>query len=530
MDPGLSSSAPDYFDSRPGTDHGLRIGSLFSGIDGLGLGLERSALGQVLWQAEVDPDASSVLARHWPGVSNLGDVSQVHWELVEPVDVLCGGFPCQPASTAGKRKGRADDRWLWPEMHRAAAELRPGIVIIENVPGLLSVEDGHPFGGIVADLNSLGYEVAWGILGAAQVGCCHLRKRLFIVASHTPLPWRGRPCGRIVDQSITSLQQDLFGADVQMRCPVAGVARNGVIEMLSHSIWEEDLPSVAFASSSLLPTPSAINPNDGEDLDNWLCRREVLAAKGVNGNGMGTPLAVAVRLLPTPVASDGNGGRASKDPTATSRPSGAKVAISLFDALRLLPTPLARDGSHGGGQAKRYNDPARSNNLDDAVLTLLPTPRAADTTGACVHGKGGLDLCSTVALLPTPTVADSRGGRNMTAVRTRDPRDSGVSLSWTLTDIAYTERFAEYAPAISRWAAIFEEEPPPPTAIGSKGKPRLQADFVRWMMGFEAYWCKGLSRNSQLRCYGNAVVPQVAEHIGRVITSRLDIRVDLPVG
>lgn len=491
MDPGLSSSAPDYFESRPGTDHGLRIGSLFSGIDGLGLGLERSALGQVLWQAEVDSDASSVLARHWPGVSNLGDVSQVHWELVEPVDVLCGGFPCQPASTAGKRKGRADDRWLWPEMRRAAAELRPGILIIENVPGLLSLEDGHPFGGIVADLDRLGYEVAWGILGAAQLGCCHLRKRLFIVASHTPLPWRGRPCGRIVGQSVTSLQQDLFGADVQMRCPVAGVARNGIIEMLPHSIWEEDLPSVAFPSSSLLPTPTSSTPNDGEDLDNWLCRRESLAAKGVNGNGMGTPLSIAVRLL---------------------------------------PTPLARDGSHGGGQAKRYNDPARSNNLDDAVLTLLPTPRAADTTGACVHGEGGLDLCSTVALLPTPTVADSRGGRNMTAVRTRDPRDSGVSLSWTLTDIAYTERFAEYAPAISRWAAIFEEEPPPPTAIGSKGKPRLQADFVRWMMGFEAYWCKGLSRNSQLRCYGNAVVPQVAEHIGRVIASRLDIRVDLPVG
>lgn len=156
---------------------GARIGSMFSGIGGLELGLERAGLGTVAWQAEIDLNASEVLAKHWPDSRNLGDVSQVEWSDEHRVDVLCAGFPCQPASTAGRREGMADDRWLWPEVARALAALRPAHLVAENVPGLLTVNDGDGFRQVVTDLHRLGYSARWGLRSAASVGACHLRRR-----------------------------------------------------------------------------------------------------------------------------------------------------------------------------------------------------------------------------------------------------------------------------------------------------------------------------------------------------------------
>jgi len=159
----------------------LTVGSLFAGIGGLDLGLERAGM-QVKWQVENDPYCIRVLEKHWPSVKRYGDVREIDWKAVEPVDLICGGFPCQPVSVAGSRKGDKDERWLWPEFLRAIREVRPKYTLVENVPGLLSIDDGRLARRIKGDLAEQGYDSEQGCVSAQDVGAPHLRKRIFIVA------------------------------------------------------------------------------------------------------------------------------------------------------------------------------------------------------------------------------------------------------------------------------------------------------------------------------------------------------------
>src|SRR6185436_15994505 len=107
-----------------GVGEGMRFGSLFAGIGGLDLGLERAGM-ECAWQVEIDEYCQRVLTKHWPNVTKFRDVRECGAANLQPVDLICGGFPCQPFSLAGKRKGSADDRHLWPEMLRIIDELRP---------------------------------------------------------------------------------------------------------------------------------------------------------------------------------------------------------------------------------------------------------------------------------------------------------------------------------------------------------------------------------------------------------------------
>ena len=155
----------------------LTVGSLFSGIGGLDLGLERAGM-QVIWQSEIDPFACKVLKKHWPEVPNYGDIKQIDWATVPRPDVICGGYPCQPFSTAGKRRGTNDPRHLWPWVRTAISELRPRYAILENVRGHLTM------GGlqVIGELAEIGYDAEWRIVSAAGVGAPHRRDRLIIVA------------------------------------------------------------------------------------------------------------------------------------------------------------------------------------------------------------------------------------------------------------------------------------------------------------------------------------------------------------
>ena len=155
----------------------LTVGSLFSGIGGLDLGLERAGM-NVIWQSEIDPYASRVLAKHWPEVPNHGNIKNIRWgDIVRP-DVICGGYPCQPFSQAGKRRGESDPRHLWPWVRNAISELRPKYAILENVRGHLSM------GGltVIGELASIGYDAEWRVVSAASVGANHRRDRIVIVA------------------------------------------------------------------------------------------------------------------------------------------------------------------------------------------------------------------------------------------------------------------------------------------------------------------------------------------------------------
>ena len=134
------------------------------------------------WQVELDPYCQRVLAKHWPAVPKFGDIRELTGAELEPVDLICGGFPCQPFSVAGKRKGTADARWLWPDYLRIVRLVRPAWVLVENVPGLLSIGEGRVFAGILRDLAESGFDAEWDGLPAAAVGAPHLRYRVFIVA------------------------------------------------------------------------------------------------------------------------------------------------------------------------------------------------------------------------------------------------------------------------------------------------------------------------------------------------------------
>ena len=159
----------------------MTVGSLFSGIGGMDLGLERAGF-TVSWQVEKDAWCRRVLAKHWPDVPRYEDVTTLTGEELEPVDLICGGFPCQPVSVAGQQKGINDvDRWLWPHFGRLLRVLRPRYALVENVPGLLTANGGHAFGEVIGDLADLGYDCEWDVISAADVGAPHLRKRVWII-------------------------------------------------------------------------------------------------------------------------------------------------------------------------------------------------------------------------------------------------------------------------------------------------------------------------------------------------------------
>ena len=184
----------------------MTFGSLFAGIGGFDLGLEWAGM-ECRWQVEINDFCQKVLAKHWPNVRRYGDVKDCGHHNLEAVDLICGGFPCQPVSVAGKRKGEADERWLWPEFHRIIRELNPRWVLVENVPGLLSTNSGRLFGGILRDLAASGYDAEWDSIPAAAVGAPHLRYRVFIVAY--PSQYRDR-CQQD-KQGNSRLQQDSSG-------------------------------------------------------------------------------------------------------------------------------------------------------------------------------------------------------------------------------------------------------------------------------------------------------------------------------
>jgi DNA (cytosine-5)-methyltransferase 1 len=190
----------------------MNVLSLFSGIGGLELGLERAGM-TVIGQVELDPYCRRVLAKHWPEVPRYDDVrTAVDWWLRcpecghpgrlgresrvwchslaccttrlvpvrPPVDVICGGYPCQPFSGAGAQRGSADERWGWPWFADVIRAIRPRYVVVENVAALL--RDADAFGRMLGDLAELGFDAEWDVLSACAFGAPHTRERLFLVA------------------------------------------------------------------------------------------------------------------------------------------------------------------------------------------------------------------------------------------------------------------------------------------------------------------------------------------------------------
>lgn len=166
----------------------LTVGSLFAGIGGFDLGFERSGF-EVCWQAEQDGKAQSVLSARFPTARLYDDVRTIGAANLDPVDVICGGFPCQDVSVAGKREGLGGERTgLFWQVVRIAREVQPRWMVLENVPGLLSSHGGRDFHTVLSALAELGFRRAYRILDSRYFGVAQRRRRVFIVL-------RARRCG-----------------------------------------------------------------------------------------------------------------------------------------------------------------------------------------------------------------------------------------------------------------------------------------------------------------------------------------------
>jgi len=158
-------------------------GSLFTGIGGFDLAAQWAGF-QNVFQCEINPFCQTVLKYHFPDCELFSDIKTTDFtKYYGTIDIISGGFPCQPFSVAGKRQGTDDDRWLWEEMYRAICEVSPRWVVAENVSGLLTQQRGVVFEQVLSDLENAGYEVQPFVIPACAVNAPHRRDRVWIIAN-----------------------------------------------------------------------------------------------------------------------------------------------------------------------------------------------------------------------------------------------------------------------------------------------------------------------------------------------------------
>lgn len=203
----------------------------------------------------VDNPVLRVLETRFPDVPNLGDITAVDWSpWAGPCRVLCAGFPCQPVSAAGRQLAEDDERWLWPSVHRAALELAPEWIVLENVANIVSIQGGRIWRLILDHLWEAGYDVAWGVFGACLIGACHHRHRMFLVArrgvGREAVRWGGKACGAARSPVLPTPRaiDGARGGDRPSRTVESG-RKNGV--------------ELASALVELLPTPRATDGTNG---------------------------------------------------------------------------------------------------------------------------------------------------------------------------------------------------------------------------------------------------------------------------
>ena len=185
----------------------MRHGSLFSGIGGFDLAAEWMGWENV-FHCEWNDFGQRVLKYYWPNADSFTDITKSDFKKYHgTIDILTGGFPCQPYSAAGKRRGKEDDRHLWPEMLRAIREISPRFVVGENVRGLTNWNGGMVFDEVCSELESIGYQVAPVIIPACGVNAPHKRERIWFIANLHKIS--GRELGKFKKEDISQRNQKI---------------------------------------------------------------------------------------------------------------------------------------------------------------------------------------------------------------------------------------------------------------------------------------------------------------------------------
>ena len=186
----------------------MNFGSLFAGIGGIDLGLERAGM-TCKWQVEIDDFCQKILTLRLPIATRFLDVHVCGNQNLGKVDLIAGGFPCQPISVAGSRLGEEDERWLWDEYYRIIREIKPRWIMVENVAGLRFTANGKLFGWVLRDLAQSGYDAEWfSIFSGEKFGLPHKRERVFLLAYPPGLGWNllGDKTRNQIERSILQAQ------------------------------------------------------------------------------------------------------------------------------------------------------------------------------------------------------------------------------------------------------------------------------------------------------------------------------------
>lgn len=332
----------------------LRVGEICAGYGGISLGLAAAGVThEVAWIAEIDKALADATQ---PAVPNLGDITAVDWSSVPPVDLVTAGFPCQPVSAAGRQLADADERWLWPHVRNALAELRPAHFLLENVRNLVSIRKGELWAGILSDLGALGFSVRWLTLGACHVGAAHHRHRVFALATQ-----QGHETDEV--ERIATSACGAKGADA-----VPGGRRRDSVGARNETANRSD-PDSAHHS----------------------------------GTTLGDFAQIVGALLPTPTTRDGDGRGTGDEPSTPHRRSlGRAQGMPLDSTVALLPTPRASDGVNGG--------PGQRGSSGDLALPSATQPqhwgRFADAVARheALHGPA-----------PAPTEPNRNGAPRLSA-------------------------------------------------------------------------------------------------------------------
>jgi len=444
-----------------------RIGSLFSGYGGLDLAIMDVIPGaSVAWHVEFDKAPAAILAHHWPDVPNHHDVTTVDWSAVEPVDIITGGFPCQDLSHAGKRAGlRPGTRsGLWSHMAYAVNILRPRLVVIENVLGILSARaagDVEPcalclgddaadavraLGAVCADLAALGYDARWTTVRAADAGACHGRARVFIVAHPNNVgsdrrelvPRGGADLRTIIGTFADSdggrlVQRDAGKRDVQLADQI-GEDSVDLLPAPGASAHKSRLGGGSQQSRSLeargrrgeFPTPDAHRsgrsehgrpePMDEKQPAAQHARSDVHGGHAVTDFG---PYADAISRHEVAL------GRPAPAPTEPGK-NGPRLSPAFVEWMMMLPAGHVTDTTIGLSRSQQLKALGNGVVPAEAALALrlllgifdaterdggalLPTPNVKNNENRQSSGYGP-NLGEALAMLPTPRASDGPNG------------------------------------------------------------------------------------------------------------------------
>lgn len=555
---------------------GPTIGSLFTGTGALDLAVQDVYGGHVVWHSQYEPPdkngkedvhqyAAQILARHWPTVPNLGDVTKIDWQRVlddhGPVDILTGGFPCQDVSSAGKRAGlTADSRsGLWAHMARAIHELQPRLVVIENVQGLLSAKadrglepgtqtvDEDPgegagrellpggilraLGAVLGDLATLGFDAEWARVAASEVGAPHPRKRVFILAWPAAVDPGGFGWG---DRQGLLSRLGAAGRDTEAPAdaPDLGHERGRAARRRRHGPADRSLAAADTCGEGL--EVRRVEPDRNELPAAERGRRE--PASDADGRGReghpqrdgGTedgqperergldPLGCGVRgeavepVCPTCGCDESMhdvGGFCAGCHGCTDselgRPDEAPADSRSVNAERRGVAGVL--GSQAATQLGEGDQRERTGHAARDSREALSDPAGVERGEGWPEParlEGRPDAAQCGGTAPADT--DQRGRR----ADVLDLRPGQPDVDW-----------GDYGPAIRRWEHILGRPAPWPTdALG-----RLSPVFTEWLMGLPDGWVTdtpGLTRPAMLRALGNGVVRLQAATALRLLHDR----------